>query len=382
VIRDRALQAVTLAALEPEWEARFEPRSYGFRPGRGCHDAIEAIFLACKGKSPKRAWVLDADLTAAFDRIDHDRLLDHLGGFPAREQVAQWLTAGVIENGSYAPTHEGTPQGGVISPLLLNIALHGMETAAGARYYTNRSEAGWAVRGTPILIRYADDLVALCHSRQEAEQVKARLAQWLAPRGLSFNEDKTRIVRLSEGFDFLGFNVRHYPVGKLLIKPSTAAVRRFRARLRTEVRSLYGANALDLIGRLNPILRGWAAYYRTVVSKQVFSSIDHTLVWTILRWCKRRHPKKSYRWIVDQYFGRFHPTRQDRWIFGDRATGIHLTRLGWTPIRRHVIVRSGASPDDPALTDYWARRRRRRLPPDTTAPIRNLWSSRRPQGLA
>ncbi len=192
VIADRVSQAVVLNALEPEWEARFEPRSYGFRPGRGCHDAIEAIFTVCKGKNPTRAWILDADLTAAFDRIDHDPLLDHLHGFPAREFVARWLKAGVIENRHYAPTTEGTPQGGVISPLLMNIALHGMETAAGVRYKPWRSTPCWSAPGTPVLIRYADDLVALCHSRQEAEQVKERLATWLTPRGLSFNEDKRR----------------------------------------------------------------------------------------------------------------------------------------------------------------------------------------------
>src|SRR3954468_19918271 len=369
VITDRASQAVVLNALEPEWEARFEPRSYGFRPGRGCHDAIEAIFAVAKGKNPKRAWVLDADLTAAFDRIDHDRLLGHLHGFPAKGRIARWLAAGVIEDGEFAPTEEGTPQGGVVSPVLMNIALHGMETAAGARYGTAPSHRGWSVPGTPVLIRYADDLVALCHSRQQAEQVKARLAAWLAPRGLSFNEDKTQIVRLSEGFDFLGFNVRHYPNGKLLIKPSKAAVKRFRARLRTEVRSLYGANSLAVITKLNPILRGWAAYYRTAVSKQVFASIDHTLVWTMLKWGRHRHETKSYRWIVNRYFGRFHPTRQDRWLFGDRETGACLTKLSWTPIRRHQMVNANASPDDPALAHYWQQRRRRRMPPDTpTAP--------------
>jgi RNA-directed DNA polymerase len=216
VIGDRASQAVVLNALEPEWEARFEPRSYGFRPGRGCHDAIEAIFAVAKGANPRRAWVVDADLTAAFDRIDHDLLLSQLHGFPAKARVGRWLAAGVIENGQYAPTDEGTPQGGVISPLLMNIALHGMETAAGARSSTAPSHRGWSVPGTPVLVRYADDLVVLCYSREQAEQVKQRLAAWLAPRGLTFNEDKTRIVHLSEGFDFLGFNVRHYrSTGKL-----------------------------------------------------------------------------------------------------------------------------------------------------------------------
>jgi RNA-directed DNA polymerase len=259
-----------------------------------------------------------------------------------------------------------------------------METAAGARYSTAPSHRGWSVPGTPVLVRYADDLVALCYSREHAEQVKERLAAWLAPRGLTFNEDKTRIVHLSEGFDFLGFNVRHYrSTGKLLIKPSKAAVKRFWARLRAEVRSLYGSNALAVISRLNPILRGWAAYYRTVVSKQVFAQIDHTLVWTMLKWGKHRHETKSYRWIMSRYFGRFHPARQDRWLFGDRDTGACLTRLSWTPIRRHQMVNADASPDDPALAYYWRQRRRRRLPPDTpTAPAPAPYTLRRPQGLA
>lgn len=381
VIADRAAQAVVLNALEPEWEARFEMRSYGFRPGRGCHDAIEAIWLVCKGKSPQRAWVLDADLTAAFDRIDHDRLLDHLHGFPARERVARWLKAGVIENGSLAATHEGTPQGGVISPLLMNVALHGMETAAGARHVNRPSRRGISVPGTPVLVRYADDLVALCYSREQAQQVKDNLAEWLAPRGLSFNEDKTRIVALSEGFDFLGFNVRHYRnVGKLLIKPSKAAVKRFRARLRTEVRSLYGTNSLAVIGTLNPILRGWAGYYRTVVSKEAFNSIDNTLWWTMMKWGRHRHAAKTDRWIADRYFGRFNPSRQDHWVFGDRDTGAYLRKLSWTPIRRYQMVNTDASPDDPALTSYWQQRRRRHVPSDTPAPQPR--TPRRPTGLA
>ena len=205
VIADRALQAVVLGALEPEWEARFEPRSYGFRPGRGCHDAIEAIFCTVVGRNPHRRWILDADLAAAFDTIDHQRLLAALGSFPARDMIAGWLQAGVIEDGMLTPTREGTPQGGVASPLMMNVALHGLEAAAGVRYYPDgRKDAGKSVPGSPVVVRYADDLVALCVSAEQAQQVKDRLAQWLAPRGLAFNEDKTRIVRLDDGFDFLG----------------------------------------------------------------------------------------------------------------------------------------------------------------------------------
>jgi RNA-directed DNA polymerase len=261
VVADRCLQALTTAALEPEWEARFESRSYGFRPGRSCQDAMQAIFVTARGKTCKRVWVLDADLAAAFDRIDHDHLLGQLGTFPARGLVEAWLKAGVIDRGRFAPTEQGTPQGGVISPVLMNVALHGMEAAAGVRYILTGANAGTARPGSPVVIRYADDLLALCHTREQAEQVKARLAEWLAPRGLEFNEDKTSIRHLDDGVDFLGFNVRRYR-GKLLIKPSKAAVKRIRERLTAEMKALRGDNAQAVLIRLNPIIRGWSAYYR------------------------------------------------------------------------------------------------------------------------
>ena len=206
VIMDRCHQQRVRNALEPEWEARFEPRSYGFRPGRGCHDAIQAIYAVCKGPTAKRTWALDADLAAAFDKIGHDRLLASLGSFPARDMIAGWLKAGVFGPGrGFAPTEEGTPQGGVISPCLLNVALHGLEEAAGVAYVTSGVHAGDAKPGSPVAIRYADDVVVLCHSQEQAERVRARLAEWLAPRGLAFNEDKTKVVSLGEGFDFLGY---------------------------------------------------------------------------------------------------------------------------------------------------------------------------------
>ena len=364
VIQDRALQAVVLNALEPEWEARFEPKSYGFRPGRGCHDAIEAIFTTVGGRNPHRRWILDADLAAAFDRIDHQHLLDAVGSFPARDRIAAWLKAGVIEREQFTSTEEGTPQGGVISPLLLNVALHGLEAAAGVRYDPPHvRHAGHAVTGTPVVVRYADDLVALCSSAEQAAQVKTSLGTWLAPRGLTFNEAKTRIVALEDGFDFLGFNIRRYPNGKLLIKPSKAAVQRIRSRLAAEVKALHGANAAAVITRLNPIIRGWAAYYRTVVSKEIFSALDH-YVWVLTyRWARRRHPNKGKRWATARYFAAFHPARRDRWVFGDRDSGRYLVKFSWTPIVRHTMVKGRASIDDPGLAGYWAQRRRRNPPP-------------------
>jgi RNA-directed DNA polymerase len=363
VILDRCHQNRAKNALEPEWEARFEPRSYGFRPGRGCHDAIAAIYNVCKGPMASRVWALDADLAAAFDKIDHDHLLASIGSFPARELIAGWLKAGVFEAGKgFAPTVEGTPQGGVISPCLLNVALHGLEEAAGVCYVTSGTHAGDTRPGSPVAVRYADDVVVLCSSQEQAGQVRARLAEWLAPRGLAFNEDKTKIVHLSEGFDFLGFNIRRYR-SKLLIKPSKAAIRRLRERLAAETRALRGGNAMAVIATLNPIIRGWAAYYRTVVSTRTFTALDDYMWKLAYKWATWRHADKPKRWIVGRYFGKFNRFRNDRWVFGDRDSGACLVKFSWTGIERHVPVKGSASPDDPALAAYWAERRQRVRPP-------------------
>lgn len=372
VIIDRVLQACVVNALEPEWEARFEPRSYGFRPGRGCQDAIQAIYGTLKGNNPRRLWILDADLASAFDRIDHSHLLAALGTFPARKRVEQWLKAGMVDKGRLAETEEGTPQGGVASPLLLNIALHGMEHAAGVRYRTLGTHAVRVKSDSPVLIRYADDQIALCHSHEQALEVKAALAEWLAPRGLSFNEDKTQVVSVDDGFDFLGFNVRRYD-GKLLIKPSAAAVKRIRQRLRAEMLALRGANASTVLRTINPIVRGWSAYYRTVVSSATFNALDRYMWKLTYKWAKHSHPRKSNAWITARYFGRFNTARQDRWVFGDRDSDAYLQKFAWTSIVRHRLVKGTSSPDDPALADYWAERRRKGpSPPIGRADLRLL----------
>jgi len=354
VIRDRARQALVLNALEPEWEARFEPRSYGFRPGRSAQDAIAAIYQVARGPQARRLWVLDADLTGAFDHIAQAPLLAALGWFPARRLVQGWLQAGVVEQGQWQPTEAGTPQGGVISPLLLNIALQGMEEAAGVRY----TAPNHTHRDSPVLIRYADDFVVLCTSREQVEAVQSRLTLWLQARGLSFNDDKTRVVHLAAGFDFLGFSVRRYGP-KLLIKPSPTALQRHRQHLRAELHALRGLNAPQVIHRLNPLIRGWTHYYRTVVSSEAFASLDRYLWQLLYKWAKYSHPHKPKRWIVQQYFGPFNPKRHDRWVFGDKATRFYVVKHAWTAIRRHRLVRGAASPDNPAQMHYWAERQRR-----------------------
>jgi RNA-directed DNA polymerase len=259
----------------------------------------------------------------------------------------------------------------VISPLLLNVALHGLEEAAGVRYRSSGAQAGDTQPGSPVVIRYADDLVALCHSQEQARQVKARLAAWLAPRGLVFNEDKTTIVHLDQGLDFLGFNVRRY-AGKLLIKPSKPAVRRIRRRLAVEMRRLRGSNAPAVLATIVPITRGWATYHRGVVSKKAFAALDDYLWKLTYKWAKHSHSNKPKPWIVRRYFGQFNPARQDHWVFGHRDSGTYLPKLAWTKIVRHYMVTGTASPDDPSLAQYWADRRRRNKPPLEGATLRLL----------
>ncbi len=362
VIADRAQQNRVRNALEPEWEARLDRKQYGFRPGRGCHDAIEMIHRAVAAKGAKRDWVLDADLKSAFDKIDHDFLLKRIGTFPAREQIREWLKAGVVDRGRYSPTVEGTPQGGVISPLLLNIALQGMEEAAGVAYdYRGRVKPG-----CPTVIVYADDFVALCHSREQAETVHTRIGAWLQERGLTLNKEKTRIGRIDDGFDFLSFNIRRYHVHsgtKVLTRPSCDALTKIRRRIALELRALRGATPTQVITKMNPIIRGQATYYRPGASKKAYQSLDNHLWQHLDKWARRRHPRKNRTWVTTRYFGPFHPTRRNQWVYGDRQTGAYLHQYAWTTIVRHIPVAGRNSPDDPALTEYWANRRRSRKPP-------------------
>jgi RNA-directed DNA polymerase len=355
-IRDRAMQAIVKNALEPSWEARFERSSYGFRPGRGCHDAIEAIFIKCRGNSHKK-WILDADVKGAFDNISHDFLMRTIGDVPGKALIHQWLKAGYMEMGSYHDTESGTPQGGVISPLLANIALHGMEEALNIR---------WSSRGynlsTRAVVRYADDFCVFCETKEDAEICQTILTEWLKQRGLEFSAEKTHIVHLTEGVDFLSFNIRQYPSRntktgwKLLIKPSRKAVQRMRNRLRDELKALHGHNHLDVIKRLNPIIRGQANYHRIAVAKRTFNKLDYFLTYRLIRFVKRLHPTKPKYWWQPQYFGKLHPSRNDQWVFGDKKSKAYLLKYSWFPIQRHILVRGTASPDDPSLRHYWLQR--------------------------
>lgn len=256
---DRAAQAVVKNALEPEWEARFEAHSYGFRPGRSAHDAIQKIFQSSRGGCQKK-WVVDADIKGCFDNIDHRYLRQRLGGFPARRDIDAWLEAGYMEDGVLHPTDKGTPQGGVISPVLANVALHGLDDALGVRYY--RTRAGYLrTYSTRAWVRYADDFVVFSKTKEDAERVVEILKTWLAERGLTLAADKTRIVHLDNGFDFLGFNIRQYRPRcttrhetVTLIKPSTKAIKRVKEKL-SEIWATAGSRPLkDTILFLNAVI--------------------------------------------------------------------------------------------------------------------------------
>ncbi len=361
-IIDRTMQAIVLNALEPHWEARFEGSSYGFRAGRGCHDAIEKIDGLARPIGRKR-WILDADIEGAFDHISHEALLRAIGLFPAKGLLQQWLKAGYVEQGRWHPTASGTPQGGVISPLLANIALHGREEALGVQH-RRRGE----IVGPRAVVRYADDFVVFCETQADAEAVREELSEWLAQRGLRLSATKTRIVHITEGFDFLGFTIRQYPAPttsrtgwKLLITPSKASVKRLKARLKEEWRALIGSNIDVVLARLNPIIRGWANYYRGVVAKHTFNKLDAWMFQRCVRYVKRTHPHKSWGWCKSRYWGKLRKGSKAEWVFGNsKRQGNYLLKFAWTPIQRHILVKGKASPDDAHLKEYWNQRHKRR----------------------
>ncbi len=342
-MHDRALQGLVKEALEPEWEAYMEANSYGFRPGRGCHDAVAAIFASISQKSK---WVLDADIAKCFDEIDHSALLKKLNTTsPIRKQIRAWLKAGVMDRGRMESTEAGTPQGGVISPLLANIALHGLEGVVMGLAHTKREKEKLTV------VRYADDFVVIHNDRSMIEEAQGVIEEWLKGIGLEQKAEKTKISHTLEGespgFDFLGFNIRQYKVGKhrsgklcngtplgfkTLIKPSDKSIRNHKEQLSEIVRRHKGAPQTALIARLNPMIRGWSNYYRTVVSKETYSSMDNYLWKLLWRWAKRRHPNKTGKWIASKYWGM---TGKDRWRFAGKSKedgGMKLNRYSETEI--------------------------------------------------
>lgn len=352
VIADRAAQALVKLALEPEWEAKFEPNVYGFRSGRSCHDAIAAIFsMICH--RPK--YVLEGDISGCFDNILHQALLEKTQAPPSIRRILNgWLKSGVFDSGFQA-TERGTPQGGVASPLLALIALHGLETHI--RTLGTKQHPIYAVF-------YADDFVVLANRLEDINRAKTAVAKWLEGIGLQLHPEKTKISHTLEGkagFDFLGFTVRQYPMGKYaskhgfktLIKPSQQSQQRHLAQLKKIVLSHKAATQAGLIVHLNPVIIGWCQYYATVVSKAVFASMSYHLFGQLLRWAKHRHPRHGTYQIVPRYW---RVNQGDGWLF-QTNDGLKLYRHNDTPIRRHIKVQANRSPYDGDWA-YWGTRLR------------------------
>jgi len=350
---DRAMQALYLLALDPIAETWADTHSYGFRLRRSTQDAMQHCFIALARKVAPR-WVLEGDIKACFDRIDHDWLMRHVP--IQRAMLQKWLKAGYMEKRIIHPTEDGTPQGGIISPVLANMALDGLQQALKAKYRQRKGRPYHSVN----LIRYADDFVITGASRTVLEEeVKPLVAKFMAERGLELSEEKTVITPIEEGFDFLGRNVRKYS-GKLLIKPSKRNVADFLGKLRELIRQNIHTSPGTLAYLLNLKLRGWARFHRHFVSKRAFQYVDHALFIMLWKWARKRHPNKGHHWIACRYWKR---VGGDNWVFFGHTTGRNGTKHEVTlyptssmAIIRHVIIRCDVNPYDPEWGKYLARR--------------------------
>lgn len=372
-IQNRCQQALFKLALEPEWEARFEPNSYGFRPGRSTHDAIEAIYKIIRSKSK---YVLDADISKCFDKINHEALLDKLNTTPTiRRSIKIFLKAGVIDGNNLFPTTEGTPQGSIISPLLANITLHGIEDHirnSFPDFYKGNQK--WK----PHLIRYADDFVILHPDLKVIEKAKELVQKWLTQFDLELKDSKTKISHTLEdhegncGFDFLGFNIRQFHIGKThsgklhrpgkkstllgfktIIKPSKKSLLKHSKSIRDKILKLKNAPQIALITHLNPIIRGWCNYYSTVCSTKCFEKLKDIMYLKLRKWAVRRHPNKNIKWIVKKYWL---IEEEKKWIFATKKEKAKLFYHTQTPIKRHIKVRGTKSPFDNDNI-YWFKRK-------------------------
>ncbi|SLM28791.1 RNA-directed DNA polymerase [Desulfamplus magnetovallimortis] len=341
VMKDRSEQALELQGLDPVSECTADCHSYGFRKMRSTQDATSAIYNALRRKGSAN-YILEGDIKSCFDCISHEWMLDNI---PMHKQKLKiWLKSGYLERGIFHPTKEGTPQGGIISPVLANMVLDGMEDLL---------KHSFRKQDKIHMVRYADDFVITGSSKELLQYaVKPLLVRFLKERGLSLSAEKTLITHIDEGFDFLGFNFRKYK-GKLLIKPAKSSIARIKEKIRTIIKSNKTGTTDNLILALNPIIRGWANYYRHVVSSEVFGKIDHAIWHTTWRWSRRRHPNKSSRWIKNKYFQQ----EGDRdWVFGEKESSERLLRMGQIHIRRHIKIKADANPYDPLWDDYFAKR--------------------------
>jgi RNA-directed DNA polymerase len=353
---DRAMQALYLLGLDPIEETVADGHSYGFRPERCCADALDQCHKILRGPHGNDTrgpdWVLEGDIKSCFDRISHGWLLGHTP--MDRVVLGKWLKAGYLEKHVLFATTEGTPQGGIISPALANRALDGLQRLLAERFGATR---GRRTRCKVHLVRYADDFIITGASRLLLQyEVQPLVEQFLSERGLELSHEKTRITPIEDGFDFLGQTTRRHRNGKILIKPSKRSVKTFLAGIQETIDSSGSMAAGDMIRRLNQQIKGWAMYHRFAVSSRTFAAVDARIFWKLRRWCRRRHPQKSWGWIRKKYFQR--EGNRD-WVFTGvirdregKAWPIRLMQAAGVKVLRWKKIRSEANPYDPSWEPY------------------------------
>ena len=365
---DRVLQTVVRFALEPEWESRFEFNSFGFRPGRQTMDAICALHAALRHKGSSK-WILDADISGCFDNIDHEALLARLPVFT--QVIRRWLKAGAVEMGKYLESNAGTPQGGPLSPLLMNIALDGMERLFGCEDAQGRRRTATMKRGIDrgiTLVRYADDAVVVAPSKARIElYILPKLKQFLAERGLELSQTKTRIVHIDERFDFLGCTFMRQG-GKMLVKPSKESIKAHLRQVKAYLSSHKQTRATLVILELNLILRGWTYYYRYVNAKATFRYVENRIWQMLWQWALRRHRQKGKVWVRYRYFGNYNGSP---WRFMEN--GAILFNPLSVPVIRFTKVNGKATPMNPDERAYWRARRKDHLDRRGAIGKYNFW---------
>ena len=374
---DRAMQALQKMSLEPIAETLGDNHSYGFRPMRSAADAIEySLCLLSKRNSAR--WILDADIRSCFDNIDHNWLIKNI---PMNARILkQWLKSGYLEKGIKHETIMGTPQGGVVSPIIANMTLDGMEDLIRKSFRSSKLKGE---NDKVNVVRYADDFLITGVSKVILEEkVQPLISNFLAKRGLELSKEKTRIVNITEGVEFLGFSIRKYPCGKVLTKPSSKSQKRFCQMMKVELKTLRTATQQQVVAKLHPKLTGWRNYYMHCAAKQVFSKMDNLLHQKLWRWAKRRHPNKSQKWIKNKYFYRYH---NQNWAFGfwedrkEKSIFRHLPRMSNIPIKRHGLIKGEFNPYDKKWQEYTENRASRKMKFSMTDTVYKIWKSQKGQ---
>lgn len=370
---DRVWQNIVKLALEPQWEQRFEPVSYGFRPKRSIHDAVADIYgkICNKGTVPnKKQWVFEGDFEGCFDNLNHEYIFEQIAEFPAKNLIYKWLKAGFVDNKVFTPTEQGTPQGGIVSPLLANIALHGMEEELGIKYQYRKPSKQYPIGNWQIdsrrcaavsMVRYADDFVILTETKEEALAIYEKLQPYLEKRGLKLAKDKTKITKITNGFDFLGFNFKKYynknGSMKALVKPSNDTLQKARNDFKELFAKHNGQSVKTLIANLNPVITGKANQWKHVSSKKIFNSMDNFLWGKTVKFLKRLHPTKSWKWITKSYFK---PDKngisKSKWLLTSQVENYQMRKMTWIPIVRHQKIIGHYSPFDKRLKEYFLER--------------------------